>query len=278
MAEPVPPGLLAVVADQGLTDAARVIAVRLYALGDEWHELAPDDFSRMIAGYPRQDTVRKHIRQLEVAGYMDRKPGGRGHSDQFRFVFRVGEESQSKKDRVGESSEPKGLEAENNPTLNARSSSKEEGAVVNPPKVPPSLSDAAVEALDQHDDLLSGCRGALVDYLKARVSPDHQQPYIQSLATYLNGFGFRWQNSDGSTIPKPERTGIIAAALNELAAQAEMGMKNPVGDIRNLRTKLGILTRDHGRKNGRHDSGRATGTGRNEAQAVGGKFDHLIEG
>lgn len=233
----VPGDLMAVVADQGLTDAARVIAVRLYSMGGDWHELSPDDFSRMVAGYPQRDTVRKHLRQLEMAGYIERKPGGRGHSDRFRFVFSVGAESQ-----------PKNLEwdsdqiaSERNPTLKPRSSSKEEVGDT------PLLSPQAEQAIEQHVDLLSGCRGALTDYLRSRVPSARQGAYVQSLATYLNGFGFQWRNAEGATIPREERTGIIAAALNELGSQDEPGMKNPVGDIRNLRTKLGILSREWGR-------------------------------
>jgi hypothetical protein len=273
-----PTELLAVVSDQGLTDAARVIAVRLYAMGDDWHELSPDDFSRMVAGYPQRDTVRKHLRQLEMAGYVERQAGGKGHSDRFRFGFSVGAESQPKNDRVGQESDSKVLASEPNPTLTPRSSSKEEIAALEPPISPLPLSDAATRALDQHDDLLSGCRGALTDYLTASVPPPRQQPYVQSLATYLNGFGIQWQNAEGETIPKDQRTGIIAAALNELGSQDETSMKNPVGDIRNLRTKLGILTRDYGRTNGRHDGGGAASEGGSKAQGrrTGtDDYDHL---
>jgi hypothetical protein len=269
-----PTELLAVVSDQGLTDAARVIAVRLFDMGDDWHELSPDDFSRMVAGYPQRDTVRKHLRQLEMAGYVDRRAGGRGHSDSFRFAFSVGAESQP----ILPESQPKldsvGAESDSKP----RSSSKEKEVVVNPPIVPPSLSESAGDALDQHDDLLAGCRGALADYLRANVPPPRQQPYVQSLATYLNGFGFQWRNADGEAVPKEARTGLLAAALNELGAQDEAGMKNPVGDVRNLRTKLGILARDYGRKNGGpHNGGTGTeGSGQAAGRRTGtDDYDHL---
>jgi hypothetical protein len=268
----------AILSDNRLSEGARIIGLWLTSQepdADGWVELRFDAVRAILYGFPGDDAIRRHLRMLRGSGWAERKPGGKARGDLYRILDYAPEHTL--KDRLGLSHTLKpdrlGLE----PSLSPRSSSKEK-AVVEPPISPLPISDAATKALDQHDNLLSGCRGALADYLTASVPPPKQQPYIQSLATYLNGFGFQWRNAEGATIPKDQRTGIIAAALNELGSQDETSMKNPVGDIRNLRTKLGILARDYGRTNGRHDGGGTASEGGSQAQGrrTGtDDYDHL---
>jgi hypothetical protein len=132
---------------------------------------------------------------------------------------------------------------------------KREREVDNTPSIisPSALDERAAEAIGQHSALLTGCRGALRDYLTARVQPAQQYAYVQRLATALNGMGFRWNplGLGGGPIPEAERPGLVAAALNELLAtgerKAEQPMKWPDGDPRNLFTKLEILAKQQQR-------------------------------
>lgn len=267
----VPEDLMAVVADQGLTDAARVIAVRLYAMGEHWSELSPDDFSRMIAGYPQRDTVRKHLRQLEMAGYIERKAGGKGRSDLFRFAYSVGAESHSNADRVGESSEPNAIESENNPTLSAPVVvDVDEGST--PSISPPLLSDRVTRAIDTAGDKLAGCRGALRDYLLARVPGEPRQyGYVQTLVGWIDGTDPSvWRKPDGSKVAPDDRTPLLAAALNELAASDEGTFKRPKGEPANLKTKINILLKQQEPRNGKRDAGSTAGQGRGQATGTDG--------
>ena len=106
------------------------------------------------------------------------------------------------------------------------------------------LDPRAREALDQHVDKLAGCRGALVDYLQLRVQPQNQRGFVQSIATWLDQPLAYFRQPDSTAVPTELRTARIAAALNELAAgDSEMGMRAPMGDVRNLKTKLDIVIR-----------------------------------
>jgi hypothetical protein len=199
---------------------------------------------------------RQAIRQLERRGYLERTPGGRGHPD--RYEFRVPPNDSLNMDRVPKSDtlkesvevytttkhHPKQDRVPPNATLNGpHTRDKVVEVVSSTVEALPPISPMATEALEQHAALLAGCRGALTDYLQAHVPEPKQQPYVQTVATWLNGFGFTWTTPSGARVPAKERTGMLAAALNELSTQGEEEMKYKPGDPRNLKTKLDILTK-----------------------------------
>jgi hypothetical protein len=82
----VPDRRTALLLDARLTDQARVLGLFIASLGDGAHEIAHDDFAMILHGTPGQETIRRHLRQLEVFRYVERSAGGRGHSDSYRFL------------------------------------------------------------------------------------------------------------------------------------------------------------------------------------------------
>lgn len=250
---------LELLCDQSLTDTARIIGLRIAALGGEWHEIAADDFARMVAGYPKQETIARHVRQLEVAGYIERKPGGRGHSDRFKWADRPCKNMESKKDSPEENTGSKDLDLTNFSGL--KPIVVVEGGSSNPPIVPlRALDPKAEELIGSRPEQLTGCRGSFRDYLVARVPASRQYAYVQTVIGWLEDIDPGvWRLHTGGWLPPPERTRVLAAALNDLAASDEATMKRPVGDVANLRTKINVLLRKRGdhERNGNTDTGRA---------------------
>lgn len=245
--------------DQSLSDAARVIGLRICAMGDDWHELAPDDFAKMCAGYPKHETIAKHLRALEISGYIVRKSGGRGHSDSFRFAFSSEQKSGSKTFRSGVLS----IRPENSPDLNAVV--VVEGVVEETPIVPlPVLSAEAEAAIEKNDAKLAGCRDSLRDYLTSRVPPDRQKAYVYTIVAWLDDSDPSvWRKPTGGWLGKEFRTAVLATALNELGAANEKMRKYEAGDPVNLKTKINILIKQ------RESDG--NGRERNHSRTAGGE-------
>jgi hypothetical protein len=145
-----------------------------------------------------------------------------------------------------------------------------------PPIIP--LSTDAERALRQHSDLLTGCRGALRDYLRQCVAPEKQYAYVQTVAGWLNDLEPVFRLPDGSSLhDRGERTKALGNALNLLAASEERMMTRPIGDPDNLRTKLNVQLRkrSNGERNGSYDRA-ATGASSSEAAGPGrGKYAGL---
>lgn len=279
--------IAAVIHDTRLSSEARVVTLHIASLGDGEHELDYDDLRRLLnqAGEKR---IRQAVKDAADVGWISWREGGRGHSPIVEF--NPAEDSPAEtadlkdspansaglnepgatdrpaqaaglKDRPAEAADLKGAAAD---ATHARDQGAQEVDVdVDVDVVGGAISPRAEEALEQHNALLAGCRGALRDYLGARVEPGDQFGYIQTLATWLNGFGFNWMRKDGSRAPPEERPGLIAAALNELMAQrgGEKKMKRAQGDILNLRTKLGIIVKQAGGDDGNHRGGTASSRG-----------------
>lgn len=258
--------------DQRLSDGARVIGLRIAALGDDLHELAPDDFSRMVAGFPKQETIAKHLRQLEILGYIERKPGGRAHSDRFRFLFSAEENAGPKKDSPLQNAGANDLAPENMSDLNTLVVGEEEDVRRKPPISPLrcELDEKAKATVDANAGILAGCRGSMRDYLAANVPMARQYAYVQSVVGWLNDINPAiWALPDGGWLEKPKRTPLLAEAFNDLGASDERVMKRPVGDIANLQTKLNYLLRkrSNGKRTGNNGS---TGTDTGRIAAEGG--------
>ena len=260
--------------DARLSDAARILGLHLSMLGEGDHELSFDALAAIVHGTPQTETIGKHMRQLTVHGYAERTSGGGRGSPRYRW-----HESSAPKKIGPEQSLPRNFSAQSDTVV-----VDDEDKQI-PPIVPPKLDDRTEKALDQHAGKLTGCRGALRDYLTANVpTPTRRYAYVHTIATWLDGGDPNvWRLADGSGLPPPERPALLATALNELAAGDEKMMKRPIGDPANLRTKINILLRqrnDHERRNGGtgHNGGRAAGQGSSSAGTGGGQAERRRRG
>lgn len=232
--------------DNGLSDTAARLALVIARKGEGWHEISPAEFARGVSGYPSAEKVARHLKQLEVAGYVERKAGGRGHSDRFQISERILDPTRIpdlSANRPPSDAGAKVLDPTPEQGLNALVVAVGDG-VDNPPVVPPPLDERTAAALQQHDELFAGCRGALRDYLTDYVpEPRKRYAFVQLVAGWLNGIDPNvWRLPDGSLLPPDERPGALALALNDLGASTRT-MKSPPGDPANLRTKLGVHLR-----------------------------------
>jgi hypothetical protein len=82
--------IAALALDARLSDAARVLGFYIATKGAGEHEIGRDDFRRVLHGSPSKDKVSRALSELELHGYVKRKPGGRGHADAFAFSVPVG--------------------------------------------------------------------------------------------------------------------------------------------------------------------------------------------
>lgn len=264
---------LALLADTRVPDSARILALFVDVAtkaDDGFAEISHDEFRRILFGGPSDDTIRRHLRQLENTGWIESRPGGKGHSNRYRILatdecgpnqhFRAAL-VRSLKDRLGTEQGLSTFSSAPEPSLKppvvVGGSSKKEveetrGRAL---QVSYPLTEQARTAIDERGDSLTGCRGALQDYLESRVPEGRQYGFVQTVVTWIDGRDRSvFELSDGSKLPDAEKTGYIAAALNELSAGDESRMKRPVGDPGNLKTKLNILLRQRGYDGGRNGS------------------------
>ncbi|HEX7050055.1 MAG TPA: hypothetical protein VF188_07650 [Longimicrobiales bacterium] len=279
-----------IVGDPRLTpDAVRVV-LYVATRGDGEHEIDACELMALLR-CKSDKPVRNAVRLAETYGYLRCRQGGRDHPNRYTYLCPVADVSETYTSQGAEVKDtpPQG---QSYPTYSAhraevsaitrddtRQSDRERDSQESPPVVPPTtpvLDERAELAIAQHNGLLDGCRGALRDYLAARVPPPKQFGYVQRVATVVNGLGFNWNPLGGDGIPPPARPGLVAAALNELLATGERTADPPMkwsdGDPRNLLTKLEILIKQsnredvHERRNGRRDHrGRAPAAGAGEA-------------
>lgn len=82
------PEQLALLADNGLSDAARVLGMYMESFGPEEREYRAEELVRLLHGYPSAQTMWRHVRQLEVAGYVEctQEQGGKGHGKWYRWI------------------------------------------------------------------------------------------------------------------------------------------------------------------------------------------------
>lgn len=305
-----PQVLRALAEDSRLSDRARVLWVYLAGRGAaaESQEVPHKAFRRVLHGAPQADTVGRHLAQLELYGWVERTPGGRGHSDSYQVIapgknlnLNIGAEKNAhqSKNSSQEKPGPNSIGPEKNPELTAPSSSREIGEVgvegtpaaaggdsaPSPNGSSPEELDAfqyplasqARKALEKHDERLQGCRDALRDYLRTRVKPARQHGYVHSVASLLNGLQPNtFRGHDGRVHPREEWPQILALALNDLMASDEGRMSRPEGDVGNLYTKASILARkrgetypSHGGKRGQSNAGKGR-AGQGSGNGAGG--------
>jgi hypothetical protein len=80
--------LAAIATDPRLSDSA--VRMAYYLAGrDDWIEVGRDDWRRLLHGSPGKDRIARDLSDLQHYGYIERRPGGHGHADSFRFSVRV---------------------------------------------------------------------------------------------------------------------------------------------------------------------------------------------
>lgn len=148
--------MTALIANNGLSDGARVLAIHLHARGPEPQEYKAEDLSALLHNYPNAQTVWRHIRQLEVAGFVEcvKAVPGPGHGKTLRPL--------PLKKVTGSESNPvniSGVSAsthENNQGLAGASSSSTD--TTPPPTAREDVDDLHLEKLRRllapHDDVL----------------------------------------------------------------------------------------------------------------------------
>lgn len=234
--------------DARLSSDARVLGLYIASRGEGFHEIPRDELGDVLTNQCSRDRVQRALGQLVRFAWLVRKPGGRGHADSFAFT------------KVADSPAPKVDSDQDSRQVKATGGEDERRR--EPPVIPLFNSEAAEAAIAQHGEKLAGCRGALRDYLKARVPASRQSAYVHALAGWIDGISpWVWKRPDGSSLPDERKPGAIAAALNDLAASDESRMKRPQGDIGNLETKLEFQL-----KRGAY---RESGNGSNRRRAVG---------
>lgn len=263
---------LALLADARLPTSARIIGLIVSLGPPEGIELRFDDVRAYLGPNDAEsdDSIRRHMRRLEATGWVERTPGGRGHGDTFRILMdgecganaplrlgtvaalteridphqhslsdRVGSAAGLNMDRVGSAAglSPPSSSSTPSSAVSSRARAREAdepGGLLHP--------DAAA-AIEQAAAKLAGCRGALRDYLVQRVEPELQYGYVQRVVTSLDGRDeWMWSDRRGSRLSE-DRVGVLAGALNELAASTETGkhFHEEPGGFGNLRSKVRYL-------------------------------------
>jgi hypothetical protein len=229
---------VALLTDSSLSTDARIVALALLARGEGWHELSREEVCDLLSAEAGRDRAQRAVGQLARRGIVDKRAGGRGHAD----VYRIKEPSNpAPKVKEPDQAVPKPVK-EPDQAVPKRTAvgGGDDGTPLNPPV---GLDERTEQAIEEHEDKLRGCRGALRDYLLVSVpTPARRYAYVRSIATWMNGGDPNiWRREDGSQLPEDRRAGLLASALNELAAGEEAKMKRPLGDPANLRTKISIL-------------------------------------
>lgn len=254
---------LALLGDTRLPAAACRIGLAISLAGPGGVEVSKAELAGLLgpSEAASDDTIARHLKRLEMVGWLRRESGGRGHSDRFVFIemgptdalrsafgaalsdrYRSGAEVNAAIDP-----HPSGGKFSSRSRAEVNALSSGSGAEVKPPSSsstepppPPPLDARARDFLDRTECLV-GCRGSLVDYLTERVECDRQLAYVQTVVGIIEGTDERlWKGRNGKDRVTTDRPKIIAGCLNELRQGDEVGKYFPgsPGDIRNLQSKI----------------------------------------
>jgi hypothetical protein len=226
--------LLRAATDPRLSPDAYRMFVVIASRGDDWHEIEADEF-RVLLDCKSDNPVYRARERLVRLGLIEWKQGGRHHANQYRYLAQVVEVNAIP--RSGGGGKAPVVVGEGEDTTNPLS-----------PPVRFPLHVKAMQAISVSSGKLEGCRGALVDYLQSRVASDRQYAYVQSVVSWIDNPNQVFQTGDGTPVPPPERVKLLAVALNEMAASDESKYHAPVGDVRNVRSKLSALAKAMDRK------------------------------
>lgn len=221
----------------------------------------------MLLTQAGRERVQRALRQAELSGWIDRRPGGRGHSDTFEFRDRQSrpvkntdrQSRQLSTDRDRQSRQLNGIGdggAAAYEGVGGVAGDEIDAVAVDGGAHARAVTEHARRAMEQHGEKLSGFRSALEDYLADHVPPEKQRAYVHTVACWVDDPAAAFKRPDGTTVANhAEQAAILAEALNELAAGDEGRMKWPTGDVRNLKTKVGVIiqqrTDPHHRSRGR---------------------------
>jgi hypothetical protein len=293
--------LAALLYDARLTETARIIGIHIaiVASGDEPVEIPYDDFARILESAPSVDTIARHIRQLIIHGYVDRKSGGRG-SPRFMWTRCSGphfcglkEKSQDSTPQIcgpecplysahmrtirllrkfadhTESLVRTHADQKSDPIhINARAPARASSTSKEPPPLP--LDARAREFISESESLV-GTRDSLMDYLKERVEVSRQLAYAQTVAGMVEGTDERvWMARDGTRFTE-RRVKIISGCLNEMRQADEVGRYFPgsPGDVRNLQSKIRYKVKAE--TDAKRDAERRTDNGATSRESRSGK-------
>lgn len=234
-----------ILTDGSLTPDACRIVLYVMQLGDGVHEIPHRRFAPLL-NHPGAKRLRSAIQLAVDLGYLERTAGGRGHHD--RYEFRIPPRANLSDNMTPEAN----LNGDRLPP-----EAKLSGPVVvveagvNPPIVPPSpsigpLADDAERLIEAEAEVIADAVKPLRSYLRRRVPPERQEPYVGRVIAALSPYCLnpQWRDATGSTIPIERRPALMADALNELATADEDGDRRwKAGDFGNLRNKLLALMR-----------------------------------
>lgn len=79
------PAVAALVTDARLSDSAVRMALYLASQGGEWVAMGREDWRRLLFGKVGKNRIAEDLSDLAHYGYIERKLGGRGAADRFRF-------------------------------------------------------------------------------------------------------------------------------------------------------------------------------------------------
>lgn len=281
-------------ADNRLSEAARILGVWILSQPSDaggWVEVRFEDVRGLLYGFPSDETIGKHLRMLRGAKWAERRPGGRGHADRYRIIAptrgRANDLGADSGRPIPEIAPTRGRAKSDSPDeetgyggVGGAAAENLDAAAADADGAGARETERAREVIDRNEEKLAGCRSALRDYLEHYVPPRKRAHYAWGLIGYMDNPARAFKRPDGRTVADhTKQAEIIAEALNELGAGGEDRMKWPVGDIRNLKTKIGVIIQqetDGFQRSKRNDSGRSganTGgaSGPPRGEAVGGR-------
>jgi len=284
--------LMEIVSDTRLTPGAVRVVLDVALRGHGEHEIATSRFAALL-NHPGEKKVRSEVALCVEFGYLSRRRGGRGKHDFYSYNPAVSA-GLSDADPDYNPAPTAGLSAGDvnyNPATGAGlSDNPAKIAGLKPPHAGPPHSRADFEpltdgsevgreeppvvplselsgdaALEQHSEILHGCRKPLRAYYMARFPDDgpRQASYVHSVVCMLDDPITYFRAPTGETAPAEEQRQILAIAFNQLLQTGETGPNGPLrypwGDIRNLRTTISILLKErhNGPSNGRTAGGSA---------------------
>lgn len=217
--------------DSRLSDAARILGFYLSTLPEGPQEMKHDSLAVLLHGTPNADTVGRHLRQLVVHGYANKASGGGRGSPRYEW-----REVSTRENSRADDALPAKIHGQRPSVVVVGSSNP-----LNPPVELKPLATDASALIEAERETLGECVKPLGSYLRRRVTPDSQEPYVGRVLSALDPecMNPQWRDATGAVIPMPRRRAIMADALNELATADETkDRKWKSGDWGNLRNKL----------------------------------------